>query len=259
MTSYNVEAFLFRFIICPHCKQEYHYTDDGSGIDFDEPDYILWSCDIPAPHDPLEHLHYVSMPDICKCTSCQSIIWNEEGVNTHCKRMENSEVAWATLNSSSRPGHLSWDELLTLSEDVQLSEAQQIKALRYFMGSCNYEYMLYFGSSEEITWPPTPAFFKSERLLPYLSSVDVIDQFDKAELLRNLGRFSEARQLLKQVEDRNYKRIANYLIGICRKEISRPVIIPPRFRVISSFKRWLNSKRPGTFKRLKKLKIEDYF
>ncbi|MEQ9593254.1 MAG: hypothetical protein RLN86_11665 [Cyclobacteriaceae bacterium] len=263
MTSYDVSSFLFRFITCPHCHHDYHYTLGGNGTipGMQEEDCIVWSSSVPSPPNPLEHLKYVPVSNVYRCTSCEHIIWIEEGVNTYCKRMENSEAAWAAMNSTSRPRGLERDELLELAEDDSLSELQQQKAWRRFLGAYIYAYEVHYDSKQkQLSWPPTPAFSKlEEHILPHLPSTDAIDKLDKAELLRYFGRFREAIDLLKQVERGDYKRIANHMIRICRKGIMHPVLIPPRFRLMYQFKIWVNRKRPGTFRYLKPLTIEDYY
>lgn len=262
MTSYDVSSFLFRFITCPHCNHDYHYTLGGNGIipGIDEEDYVLWSSTVPTPPHPLEHLRYVPVSTIYRCTNCRHIIWIEDGVNTHCKRMESREAAWAAMKSASRPGLLKRDEFLELAEDNLPSEPQRQKAWRSFWECCTQEYELFHSEQGQATWPPTPAFSKlEEKLLPHLPAADAIAQLEKAELLRYFGRFTEAIDLLKQVERGNYKRLANYMIRICQRGITYPVVIPPRFRLVYQLKRWVNQKWPGTFRYMKPLTIEDYY
>jgi hypothetical protein len=260
MTSYNVASFLFRFITCPNCKHEYHFTTDGSGIDFSEIDFILWSFDVHLPVDDDNSSRRIYCPEISRCMKCTAIIWAEEDVNTFCKRMESMQTAWEMLNSTSRPGYLKRDEYLELWLTNSLSDKQRILALRKFWGCCMTDYELNYlhSKSRENPWPPSPNFYHIEKLLLDFPTETDVDKIFKAELLRQLMMYKDAIVLLKQVKRGNFKRAANYMKGICKRSIAHPVIIPPRISFKRHFKKWVNRIWPRTF-HVRRLIMEDYF
>ena len=259
MTDYNLAGFRFRFLTCSHCKQEYCYTTDWSGIVPGEDDVILWSSNV-LPYDPDEEDSPIPVSSISRCTQCKEIIWAEEGVNTYCKKMLNWEAASAALKKAKRPDILNNEELLLLSSDQTLTQEQYIKVLNHFWGTFLSKYEIEYSFNDTYQeWSPTPEFYQLDKLLPHLPIETDTEKINKAELFRNLGKFAQAIDLLKNVKPGIWKRTANYLIKISKKNIAHPVIIPPRTSFSNQFKRWVNRKRPRTFLITMRFTMENYF
>lgn len=256
MTSYDVSSFRYRFLTCPSCKHEYHYTTDGNGIDPDEEDFILWSFDLDMLLDSNEKVNDIPVASISRCIKCKSIIWAEEGVNSYCEIPQHEDSGWAMLNSSSRPKSLSIDELYSISQDKSLSDIQKQKALISFWETCCFEFKFYQEQNEEIMWPPNSGFSVLYELVPTLSEDSDFNRMRKAELLRNLASFKEAEALLRQIKSNKLKRSASYLVRMCNKEISQPVIIPPKMSITDWVTSWFMTK---SNRRNRLLTIEDYY
>ncbi|MTI39547.1 hypothetical protein [Fulvivirga lutimaris] len=265
MTSYDVASFLFRFLNCPHCNKEYVFTTDGSGNNPGQEDLILWSTEVGTYFTEVDECQRIPFPPICKCKGCNGIIWSEESVNTHCKKMENAEAAWKVLNNSLRPDHLVKGDFIALYNNEALSNDQRMLALEQFWITYCYDYIAehsysndFYNGKEVIKWLKEPYFDVFKKSLLELSLNSTSDLLFKAELLRNLGMYDEATQQLSKAPNGKWNYVTRYMISICNKKIPTPVIIPPRKPASYQFKKWLNRRKPGTF-RLKPITIEDYY
>uniref|UniRef100_UPI00404AAF3D hypothetical protein n=1 Tax=Fulvivirga sp. TaxID=1931237 RepID=UPI00404AAF3D len=265
MTSYDVASFLFRFLNCPQCNKEYVFTTDGSGNNTGQDDLILWSTEVGSYFTEIDEYQKVPFPPICKCKACNGIIWSEEGLNTYCKRMENAEAAWKLLNNPLRPDYLFKDDFIALYKNGALSNKQRMLALEQFWLTCCYDYIAehsyshdFYNGKEADQWLKEPCFDVFRQSLLELSLNSTSDLLYKAELLRTLGMYDEAKSQLSKTPNGKLKYIARSLISICNKKMPTPVIIPPRKHASYQLKKWVNRRRPGTF-RLKALTIEDYY
>ncbi|QSE96997.1 hypothetical protein [Fulvivirga lutea] len=226
MTSYNVANFRFIRINCPSCNEQYQYTNEGTGIDPDDQSIEQWSYEIYSNTE-----EQALLPIIAKCTNCSAFIWPEINENSEVKVFGNSQEAYQALNATKRPTWLNAPDYVQVIQNNDIDRNKIQLLLEEFWLECCASYRVTYEYEEDSTkceWPVVDNFNILEQFVPMLDDSSDLLKFEKADVLRGLGRFTEAQKLFRQIRDSELTVAKKYLIKMCKKKIAYPVVIPKK-------------------------------
>ena len=208
-------------IKCPHCSELHKYRTLSSGNTFGA---VLWS----------DGKFYADMlpepPSVVCCESCGGVYWLKDA-----ERIGNTMIGSASLRPDAieeNPNYeISWEFAPYV---VEASEAKYYEALKAGMyRSADDEIMLRIltwqkhnnrfrdqGFWEILSWDSQNSFENENRdnmeaLLKLLNPDNPDDTLLRIDLLRNLGRFEEALEVLKSLDDGFEERFTEIFRGLC--------------------------------------------
>ena len=201
-------------VACPHCGALEKHQTLLSGNTFGA---VMWSDGKQlAPMLPVP-------PGVARCHSCRNCYWLEEAamiglVSGWSEEDENSNPEWVNAPEVREPSTREYHAAIAAGLAKDVDGEKRLRILAWWRGNDAARGKRHDSGGVVGTAPPALRKANLERLAALLSGPSDDERIMRAEVLRELGRFADAEQLLNEVSSTEAAWVVDQLRALCEKK-----------------------------------------